>query len=63
LTAKISDPLDDYIDAVSKALALPIDAAWKPAVRANLEVSLRLARLVDEFPLSDEAEPASVFAA
>jgi Protein of unknown function (DUF4089) len=63
LTAKISDPLDDYIDAVSKALALPIDDAWKPAVRANLQVSLRLARLVDEFSLPDETEPASVFAA
>jgi len=58
-----ADPLDEYIDAVSKALALPVDAAWKSAVKANLEVSLRLARLVDEFPLSDEAEPASVFAA
>ncbi|MEA2897105.1 MAG: hypothetical protein QOJ84_2720 [Bradyrhizobium sp.] len=58
-----SDPLDDYIDAVSKALALPVKDAWKPAVRANLEVSLRLARLVDEFPLPDETEPASVFAA
>ena len=58
-----ADPLDDYIDAVSKALALPIDDSWKPAVKANLEVSLRLARLVDEFALSDEAEPASVFAA
>jgi Protein of unknown function (DUF4089) len=63
LTAKTSDPLDDYIDAVSKALALPIDDAWKPAVRANLQVSLRLARLVDEFTLPDETEPASVFAA
>jgi hypothetical protein len=58
-----ADPLDDYIDAVAGALALPIEAAWKPAVKANLEVSLRLARLVDEFPLSDETEPASVFAA
>jgi Protein of unknown function (DUF4089) len=58
-----ADPLDDYIEVVSKALGLAIDEAWKPAVRANLEVSMRLARLVDEFPLSDEAEPASVFAA
>jgi hypothetical protein len=58
-----ADPLDEYIDAVGKALALPIDAAWKPAVKANLEVSLKLARLVDEFALPDEAEPASVFAA
>jgi hypothetical protein len=58
-----ADSLDDYIDAVSKALALPIDDTWKPAVRANLEVSLKLARLVDEFALPDEAESASVFAA
>jgi Protein of unknown function (DUF4089) len=58
-----ADPLDTYIDAVGTALALPIEQAWKPAVRANLEVSLRLARLVDEFALPDETEPASVFAA
>ena len=58
-----ADPLDDYIDAVAKALALPIDDAWKPAVLANLEVSLRLARLVDEFALPDETEPASVYSA
>ena len=58
-----ADPLEDYIDAVARALDLPIDPAWKPAVRANLDVSLRLARLVDEFPLPDEAEPASVFTA
>ena len=63
LTAKTTDTLDDYIDAVGAALALRIDDAWKPAVKANLEVSLRLARLVDEFPLPDETEPASVFAA
>jgi hypothetical protein len=58
-----ADPLDDFIDAAAKALALPIEDAWRPAVRANLEVSLRLARLVDEFTLPDEAEPASVFTA
>jgi hypothetical protein len=58
-----ADPLDAYIDAVSNALALPIDEAWKPAVKANLEVSLRLARLVDEFAMPDDTEAASVFAA
>jgi hypothetical protein len=58
-----ADPLDDYIDAVGKALALLIEDAWRPAVKANLDVSLRLARLVDEFALPDETEPASVFAA
>ena len=56
-----NNSLDDYVDAVSKALGLSVEDAWKPAVRANLEVSLRLARLVDEFVLPDETEPASVF--
>jgi Protein of unknown function (DUF4089) len=58
-----ADPLDDFIDAAANALALPIEDAWRPAVRANLEVSLRLARLVDEFALPDETEPASVYTA
>jgi hypothetical protein len=58
-----AEPLDDYNDAVAKALALPVDEAWRPAVRANLEVSLRLARLVDEFTLPDETEPAGIYSA
>jgi hypothetical protein len=57
------NPLDQYIDAVAGALALPVEEAWRPAIRANLEVSLKLARLVDEFALPDEAESASVFTA
>ena len=57
------NPLDEYIDAAAKLLRLPVKDAWKPAVRANLEVSMRLARMVDEFEFSDEAEPASVFTA
>jgi hypothetical protein len=58
----MAEPLDDYINAVAKALALPVEDAWRPSVRANLEVSLRLARLVDEFALPDETEPAPIFA-
>ena len=57
------DPLEAYIDAAAKALALTLDEAWKPAIKANIEVSLRLARSVDGFELPDETEPASVFAA
>jgi hypothetical protein len=57
------DSLDDYIDAAARALAVPIEPAWKPAVRANLELTLRLAAVVAEFPLPDEAEPAPVFEA
>jgi hypothetical protein len=59
----VADPLDDYIDAVAKALRLPVEDAWKPTVRANLDVTLRMARSVDEFPLPDEIEPASIYAA
>ena len=58
-----ADTLDDYIDALAEALDLPIEEAWRPAIRANLDVSLRMARLVDEFPLPDETEAASVFIA
>lgn len=62
-TEMAADSLDDYIASAAKALSLTIEDSWRPAVRANLEVSLRLARLVDEFPFADDAEPASVFSA
>ena len=57
------DTLAKLIDASAEALALPIAPEWRPAIKANLEVTLRLASLVAEFPLSDEAEPAPVFEA
>jgi hypothetical protein len=57
------DLLDQFIDAAAVAIDLPIDAAWKPAIKANLEVTLRLARLFGDFPLPDDAEPAPVFVA
>jgi hypothetical protein len=55
--------LDDYIAAAARVLELPIDPAWQPAVRANLELTLRLAALITEFPLPDEADAAPVFEA
>ena len=57
------DSLDSYIDAAAQALGLTIQPEWKPAVRANLEVTLRLAGVVAEQPLPDDAEPAPVFRA
>ena len=36
---------------------------WQPAVKANLEVTLKHAALVAEFELPDDAEPAPVFTA
>jgi hypothetical protein len=59
----MADPLDDYIDAAATLLRLSVAPEWKPAIRANLAVTLRLAALVDDFPLPDDAEPAPVFQA
>jgi 1-carboxybiuret hydrolase subunit AtzG-like len=57
------DPLDQFIDAAAAALDLPVEPAWKPAVKANLAVTLRFAALYAAFPLPDDAEPAPVFVA
>jgi hypothetical protein len=58
-----NDPLSAAIAAGAHMLGLTIEPSWLPSVRANLEVSLRLGKLVDEFPLPDEHEPASIFKA
>jgi hypothetical protein len=58
-----SEPLDDFIAAGARALDLKVAKAWLPAVRANLEVTLRLGAMVATFPLPDDAEPAPVFVA
>jgi hypothetical protein len=60
---KKSDPLDAYIDSAAALLALPLKPEWKGAVRANLEVTLKLAALVGEKELPDDAEPAPVYQA
>jgi hypothetical protein len=60
---KKPDHLDGYIDAAAALLALPLEPEWKGAVRANLEVTLKLAALVGEKELPDDAEPAPVYQA
>jgi hypothetical protein len=55
--------LDNLIDASAAALGLPVEDEWRPGIKANLQVTLRLANMVAEFPLPDEAEPAPTFEA
>ena len=55
------DPLDDVIEKFARLLGIKIDKAWMPAIRANLQVTLRHGALVTAFKLDDEAEPAPVF--
>jgi hypothetical protein len=59
----MTEPLDEFIEAAAAALALPLDAAWKAAIKANLEVTLKHAATVADFKLPDGAEPAPVFKA
>jgi Protein of unknown function (DUF4089) len=62
--AEIDDrDLDQLIDASAAALGLPVEAEWRPGIKANLAVTLRLAEIVAEFRLPDEAEPAPTFEA
>ena len=58
-----NDSLDSFIDAAARALDLPLEPEWKPAVKANLVVTLGHAALVDEFKLPEDVEPAPVFRA
>lgn len=58
-----NDDLDALATAGARVLGLPIAPQWRPAILANLRVSLTLGLLVAEFDLPDEAEPAAVFRA
>ena len=55
--------LDVLIAAGTSLLGIPLAAEWRAGVRQHLAISMTQARLVADFPLPDEAEPASVFRA
>jgi hypothetical protein len=57
----LPDALDALITASAHELKLPLEPAWRPGVKFNLNLILRIAALVDEFPLPDDAEPGPVF--
>jgi hypothetical protein len=57
------DPLSDLIEPSGQLIELNIEPAWKPAVRANLQVIFRQAALFMAFELPDDAEPAPIFKA
>jgi Protein of unknown function (DUF4089) len=55
------DPIGDMVAANAAALGLKLDPAWESGIKFNLQLILRHAALVDEFPLPDDAEPAPIF--
>lgn len=52
---------DRWIDAMAAVLGLPLNAANRDEIRANLLVAHRMAGTVLEFPIGDREEPLPVF--
>jgi hypothetical protein len=51
-----------YVDAAAMLVGLSLDPAHLPGVIFNLEQIARMAGIVMDFPLPDDAEAAPVFA-
>jgi hypothetical protein len=52
---------DALIDASLPLICVTLPEGARPVVKLHLETAERLARLVAEFPLDDESEPAPVY--
>jgi Protein of unknown function (DUF4089) len=61
VAAQKHDPIGEIVAASAAALGLKLDPAWEANVKFNLQLILRHAALVDEFPLPDDTEPAPIF--
>jgi hypothetical protein len=49
------------VDLLAAAIGLPLDAQHRPGVIRHFTIIATMARLVVDFPLADEIEPAQVF--
>ena len=54
---------DVYIEQAAALLGIPLSEEMRAATRANLDTAESLARLVLDYPLDDDVEPAPVFSA
>jgi hypothetical protein len=57
------DSADAIVNSVAPTLGIAIDPAWRDAVVTHLKATGDAARLVLDFTLPDELEPAPVFRA
>jgi hypothetical protein len=57
------DQFDNMIEAAAEVFGFNVELAWKPGVRANLQVLVGQAALFMAFELPDDAEPAPIFKA
>jgi hypothetical protein len=49
------------LDAATVLLGLRVETAWRPEVVAHMKVIAEAARLILDFELEDEIEPAPVY--
>ena len=55
------DHIDMLVATTAQALGISLDPAWHEAIAFNLRLILLHAKIIDEFALPEEIEPASVF--
>lgn len=58
-----ADQAGAVVDATAPMLKIAIDPVWRDSVVTHLVATANAARLVLEFPLEDELDPAPVFRA
>ena len=58
-----ADDLDAWLDANAALLGIAVAPEWRDSVKLHLRITRDLARLVLDFPLPDDADPAPVFRA
>jgi len=61
ISGRHPDNIDWLVEASAQALLIPLERGWTEGVAFNLRLILRHAKLIDEFPLADDIEPAPVF--
>lgn len=53
--------VEAVIDAVAPLVQLPITLEYRPGVKQNLKTAAKMAALVEQVKLPEEAEPAPVY--
>ena len=57
------EDIEAFVDTAAKVLQLVVSEDGRTVMVTHLKIATQMAKLVLEFPLPDEAEPAPVFTA
>lgn len=53
--------VEAWMDATLPVLGIAAEAGFRPGILANLQVTMRLAALVLDFPMDEREEPAPLY--